>query len=172
MGRGRAKAYGVAVEDLPAHYAKRNLMSQIIYPADIADGISKRVLKKSTGNMINVDGGMPQAFFVNSIQYHENQSEQINEINRSSAVLEQSHTQLTEQLNRKNIDIDTLLRKLGDFQVAIPSWAWSGWSVWEIQTGGEPSNLIEKLEDIGLLNSSRKVLIWFLSLPWDSVLDY
>jgi len=61
---GRAKAYGVAVEDLPAHYAKRNLMSQIIYPSDIADGVFALVgvLKKSTGNMINVDGGMPQAF--------------------------------------------------------------------------------------------------------------
>jgi len=39
-------------------------MSQIIYPSDIADGVFALVgvLKKSTGNMINVDGGMPQAF--------------------------------------------------------------------------------------------------------------
>lgn len=28
---GRAKAYGISVEELPAHYAKRNLMNEIIY---------------------------------------------------------------------------------------------------------------------------------------------
>lgn len=61
---GRAKAYGITVEELPAHYAKRNLMNEIIYPADIADGVFALVglLKKSTGNIINVDGGMANAF--------------------------------------------------------------------------------------------------------------
>ncbi|WP_209402812.1 bifunctional aldolase/short-chain dehydrogenase [Pseudozobellia sp. WGM2] len=61
---GRAKAYGITVEELPAHYAKRNLMNEIIYPADIADGVFAfvGVLHKSTGNIINVDGGMANAF--------------------------------------------------------------------------------------------------------------
>ncbi|MFC4096047.1 bifunctional aldolase/short-chain dehydrogenase [Euzebyella saccharophila] len=61
---GRAKAYGISVEELPAHYAKRNLMNEIIYPADIADGVFAFVglLNKSTGNIINVDGGMANAF--------------------------------------------------------------------------------------------------------------
>lgn len=62
--QGRAKAYGIAVEDLPAFYAKRNLMNQIITPEDIANGVFALVglLDKSTGNMINVDGGMAPAF--------------------------------------------------------------------------------------------------------------
>jgi rhamnulose-1-phosphate aldolase/alcohol dehydrogenase len=61
---GRAKAYGIKVEDLPAHYAKRNLMNEIILPEDIANGVFALVaiLGKSTGNIINVDGGMAAAF--------------------------------------------------------------------------------------------------------------
>ncbi len=62
---GRAKAYGVSVEDLPGHYAKRTLLDEAILPEDIANGVFALVgglLSKSTGNVINVDGGLPQAF--------------------------------------------------------------------------------------------------------------
>lgn len=61
---GRAKAHGIAVEDLPAHYAKRNLLHEIILPEDIANGVFALVgiLDKSTGNTLNVDGGMANAF--------------------------------------------------------------------------------------------------------------
>jgi NAD(P)-dependent dehydrogenase (short-subunit alcohol dehydrogenase family) len=61
---GRAKAYGIHVADLPAHYAKRNLLNQIILPEDIANAVFAllAVLKKSTGLTINVDGGIPEAF--------------------------------------------------------------------------------------------------------------
>ncbi|WP_282179391.1 bifunctional aldolase/short-chain dehydrogenase [Maribacter stanieri] len=61
---GRAKAYGISVEELPAHYAKRNLLNEIIYPEDIANGVFACVgiLDKTTGNIINVDGGMANAF--------------------------------------------------------------------------------------------------------------
>ena len=61
---GRARAYGISVEELPAFYAKRNLMNEIIYPEDIANGVFALVgvLGKSTGNIINVDGGMANAF--------------------------------------------------------------------------------------------------------------
>ncbi len=61
---GRAKAYGISVADLPAHYAKRNLLGQIILPDDIANGVFAllAILNKSTGLTINVDGGIPEAF--------------------------------------------------------------------------------------------------------------
>ncbi|MEM6522619.1 MAG: bifunctional aldolase/short-chain dehydrogenase [Bacteroidota bacterium] len=61
---GRAKAYGISVEELPSYYAKRNLLNKIIYPEDIANGVFSLVaiLDKSTGNIINVDGGMANAF--------------------------------------------------------------------------------------------------------------
>ena len=61
---GRAKAYNIKVEELPAYYAKRNLMNEIILPADIANAVFALVaiLNKSTGNMLNVDGGMANSF--------------------------------------------------------------------------------------------------------------
>jgi rhamnulose-1-phosphate aldolase/alcohol dehydrogenase len=62
---GRAKAYGVTVEELPAYYAKRTLLSKVILPGDIAKACFALVgglLDKSTGNQINVDGGVAAAF--------------------------------------------------------------------------------------------------------------
>ncbi|SDF19383.1 rhamnulose-1-phosphate aldolase/alcohol dehydrogenase [Mucilaginibacter pineti] len=62
---GRAKAYGVTVAELPAYYAKRTLLNQIILPADIADAcfaFTGGLLNKSTGNVLNVDGGVAMAF--------------------------------------------------------------------------------------------------------------
>jgi rhamnulose-1-phosphate aldolase/alcohol dehydrogenase len=62
---GRAKAYGVKVEELPAYYAKRTLLNQIILPDDIANACFAFVgglLNKSTGNVLNVDGGVANAF--------------------------------------------------------------------------------------------------------------
>lgn len=62
---GRAKAYGITVAELPAYYAKRTLLNQIILPDDIANACFAFVgglLKKSTGNVLNVDGGVAMAF--------------------------------------------------------------------------------------------------------------
>lgn len=61
---GRAKAYGISVEELPQHYANRNLLKKIIRPSDIANGVFAltAILDKSTGNILNVDGGMTEAF--------------------------------------------------------------------------------------------------------------
>ena len=61
---GRAKAYGITVEELPAYYAKRNMLHAIILPDDIANGVFAFVgiLDKSTGNILNVDGGVAPAF--------------------------------------------------------------------------------------------------------------
>lgn len=62
--KGRAEAYGIKVEELPDFYAKRNLLKEIILPEDIANGVFAFVgiLDKSTGNTLNVDGGMTAAF--------------------------------------------------------------------------------------------------------------
>src|SRR5690606_2110992 len=62
---GRAKAYGIQVEDLPAYYAKRTLLNEVILPEDIANACYAFVggnLNKSTGNILNVDGGVAMAF--------------------------------------------------------------------------------------------------------------
>lgn len=62
---GRAKAYGITVEELPAFYAKRTLLNEIILPDDIANGclvFVNGMLEKSTGNVLNIDGGVANAF--------------------------------------------------------------------------------------------------------------
>ena len=62
---GRAKAYGVTVAELPAYYAKRTLLNEVILPVDIANAcfaVAGGLLNKSTGNVINVDGGVAAGF--------------------------------------------------------------------------------------------------------------
>jgi len=62
---GRAKAYGITIEELPAYYAGRTLLNEIILPEDIANAcfaFTGGLLNKSTGNVLNVDGGVATAF--------------------------------------------------------------------------------------------------------------
>ena len=62
---GRAKAYGISIEELPAYYAKRTLLNEVILPDDIANAclvFAGGLLNKSTGNVLNVDGGLATAF--------------------------------------------------------------------------------------------------------------
>jgi rhamnulose-1-phosphate aldolase/alcohol dehydrogenase len=62
---GRAKAYGIKVEELPAFYAKRTLLDEVILPDDIANAcyvLVSGLLDKSTGNILNVDGGVAASF--------------------------------------------------------------------------------------------------------------
>ena len=62
---GRAKAYGITVAELPGYYAKRTLLNEIILPVDIANAcfaLTGGLLSKSTGNLINVDGGVAAGF--------------------------------------------------------------------------------------------------------------
>lgn len=66
--------------------------------------------------------------------------------------------------------VDDILQKLIDFQVAIPSWALGtgGTRFGRFGGGGEPRNLEEKIEDIGLLHSLNKSSgAISLHIPWD-----
>jgi len=67
-------------------------------------------------------------------------------------------------------DSESILQKLIDFQVAIPSWALGtgGTRFGRFSGGGEPRSLEEKMEDIGLLhalNVSSGAIS--LHIPWD-----
>src|SRR6187399_1513502 len=67
-------------------------------------------------------------------------------------------------------DVEAILQKLVDFQVAIPSWALGtgGTRFGRFSGGGEPRSLEEKMEDIGLLhalNQSSGAIS--LHIPWD-----
>ncbi len=62
---GRAKAYGITVGELPAYYANRTILNEMILPEDIANACFAFIgglLNKSTGNILNVDGGVAMAF--------------------------------------------------------------------------------------------------------------
>ena len=67
-------------------------------------------------------------------------------------------------------DSNGILQKLVEFQVAIPSWALGtgGTRFGRFGGGGEPRNLEEKIEDIGLLHSlNRSSGAISLHIPWD-----
>jgi L-rhamnose isomerase/sugar isomerase len=66
--------------------------------------------------------------------------------------------------------INGILQKLKDFQVAIPSWALGtgGTRFGRFSGGGEPANLEQKIEDVGLLHAlNRSSGAISLHIPWD-----
>jgi rhamnulose-1-phosphate aldolase/alcohol dehydrogenase len=61
----RATTYGVSADDLPAYYRGRTRLGVNVYPEDVAEAIAYFAAPrsaKSTGNMLNVDGGVPAAY--------------------------------------------------------------------------------------------------------------
>ncbi|MFC1225017.1 sugar isomerase [Pedobacter sp. BG31] len=71
----------------------------------------------------------------------------------------------------EHADIESVIKKLVDFQIAIPSWALgtggTRFGRFAI-AGGEPRNIEEKIEDVGLLhalNGSSGAIS--LHIPWD-----
>lgn len=61
----RAEAYGIEPEDLDDFYKNRTTLKVNIYPEDIAEIVAffaSSKAKKTTGNMLAVDGGVPAAF--------------------------------------------------------------------------------------------------------------
>jgi len=67
-------------------------------------------------------------------------------------------------------ELNNVMRQLIDFQVAIPSWALGtgGTRFGRFSGGGEPRNLEEKMEDIGLLHSlNQSSGAISLHIPWD-----
>jgi rhamnulose-1-phosphate aldolase/alcohol dehydrogenase len=62
----RAAAYGIEPDELEEHYRRRTTLGVNILPGDVAEAVlhfaSQRRSGKSTGNVINVDGGVPAAY--------------------------------------------------------------------------------------------------------------
>jgi len=66
--------------------------------------------------------------------------------------------------------VNSILQKLGHFQIAIPSWALGsgGTRFGRFSIGGDPRSLEEKIEDTGLLHSLNKSSgAISLHIPWD-----
>jgi rhamnulose-1-phosphate aldolase/alcohol dehydrogenase len=62
----RADAYGIAPDELEEHYRRRTTLGVNVLPSDIAEAVlhfaSSARSGKSTGNLLNVDGGVTAAF--------------------------------------------------------------------------------------------------------------
>jgi NAD(P)-dependent dehydrogenase (short-subunit alcohol dehydrogenase family) len=61
----RASTYGLTEDDLPAFYRGRTVLGVNVYPEDVAESIvffASPRSGKSTGNVINVDGGVTAAY--------------------------------------------------------------------------------------------------------------
>lgn len=66
--------------------------------------------------------------------------------------------------------VNTIIQKLVDFQIAIPSWALGtgGTRFGRFSDGGEPRNLDEKIADVGLIHAlNRSSNSISLHIPWD-----
>lgn len=77
---------------------------------------------------------------------------------------------LTQKLSDNGQDVVKILDDLSDLQIAIPSWALGsgGTRFGRFTIGGEPRNLEEKMEDIGLLHSLTCMAGRIsLHIPWD-----
>lgn len=83
---------------------------------------------------------------------------------------ERSWATLRSQLEAKGLSIDQLLQQLSNLQIAIPSWALGagGTRFGRFSFGGEPTNLEQKIADVGLLHAlSRSAGSISLHIPWD-----
>ena len=66
--------------------------------------------------------------------------------------------------------LDTIIQKISDFNIAIPSWALGtgGTRFGRFSGGGEPRSLEEKIEDVGLIHALNKSSNSIsLHIPWD-----
>ncbi|KIQ16913.1 sugar isomerase [Flavobacterium sp. MEB061] len=72
-------------------------------------------------------------------------------------------------------DAEAIIKKLIEFQIAIPSWALGtgGTRFGRFAGGGEPRSIEEKIEDVGLLHALNKASgAISLHIPWDIPQDY
>ena len=100
----------------------------------------------------------------------------IQDINNKELKLHQNHFDfLSNRLSNKGVNVNAIVNKLKEFQVAIPSWALGagGTRFGRFSFHGEPSNLEQKIQDIGLIHSLTQTAgAVSLHIPWDIPSDY
>jgi NAD(P)-dependent dehydrogenase (short-subunit alcohol dehydrogenase family) len=62
----RAAAYGIEPDELEAYYRERNVLRVNVLPENVAEAVlhfaSEARSSRSTGNILNVDGGVKDAY--------------------------------------------------------------------------------------------------------------
>jgi L-rhamnose isomerase/sugar isomerase len=101
---------------------------------------------------------------------------QIQDTNQKYSAEHKEHFDfLSNLLSRKGYEIQSIIQKLSNFQVAIPSWALGagGTRFGRFGFQGEPSNLEQKIDDMGILHSLTQTAgAISLHIPWDVPNDY
>lgn len=100
----------------------------------------------------------------------------IQDANNKALKSHQEHIDfLTNSLTNKGVNVEAVIKKLQDFQVAIPSWALGagGTRFGRFSFYGEPSSLEQKIQDVGLIHSLTQTAgAVSLHIPWDIPQDY
>lgn len=102
--------------------------------------------------------------------------DQIASLNKDAeSSLEKSFDYLSESLERTGSNAESIVQQLTEFQIAIPSWALGagGTRFGRFSMGGEPRNLEEKIDDVGLLHALTGAAgAISLHIPWDTPEDF
>ena len=100
----------------------------------------------------------------------------IQDVNTKDLKSHQEHFDfLSNSLTKKGVNVNAIVKKLQDFQVAIPSWALGagGTRFGRFSFFCEPSNLEQKIQDIGLIHALTQTAgAVSLHIPWDIPQDY
>ncbi len=91
-------------------------------------------------------------------------------IAQHNAQLEQKHRKAFEYISADITQVEEIIEKLQQFQIAIPSWALGtgGTRFGRFSGKGEPGTLEQKIEDVGLLHAlNRSSGAISLHIPWD-----
>ncbi|WNJ19019.1 sugar isomerase [Pontibacter sp. G13] len=101
------------------------------------------------------------------------------QISKQNEQLQASHESslnfISARLQEKGKDPETIIQRLMDFQVAIPSWALGagGTRFGRFSFGGEPTNLSQKIADVGLVHALTQTAGSIsLHIPWDTPEDF
>ncbi len=89
---------------------------------------------------------------------------------RARKALDADYAHLGEQLSRRGIDIDAVLKKVSAYTVAVPSWGvgTGGTRFAKFPGQGEPRDIFDKLEDCSVINQlTRATPNVSLHIPWD-----
>ena len=102
--------------------------------------------------------------------------QQITNVNQKAL---DSHTKafnfLADTLTKKGVEVNQIVQKISDFQVAIPSWALGagGTRFGRFGFQGEPGSLEQKIDDVGAVHAlTRTAGAISLHIPWDVPNDY
>src|SRR5690349_23744240 len=94
---------------------------------------------------------------------------------RSETHLAEDYGALGRQLARRGIDIEKMTKRAMDYAVAVPTWGvgTGGTRFARFPGPGEPRNVLDKIDDCGVIHQLGKVTPAVSPhIPWDVVDDY